>query len=626
MLQKLNERIQGVIAWVVISLIVLTFALFGLDYYMQAQHASSDEVTVNGQSISKQDFELTYRRARQQRSTTQLTPGFERALHKEVLKEVITNAVSLQAATANGFQVNEAQAGAAILKIPDFQQDGHFSAQRYEQALSGAMYTPESFQKEVRQGMLLNQQRFAFIGSAFVLLDEMKHFIKLSRQTRNYHYLKIPASLFIDDSKIPLSAVESYYQNHLQEFLAPELVAINFISLSSKQIKDKITISEAEAKSYYEQNQANFRIPAQWQVAHILFAYPENASTEVQNQTKEKANEIYQKLLMNPDQFKQLVKTVSDDKLSAVDEGTLPWLIAGQTEFDKALIGLTKPGQLSPPVKTTHGYEIFKLLAYKPAALKPFTAAEADIKLQMLTERTQARYAQALEQLSDLSYQTPDTLTPVAEALNLPIEQTELFSRQGGTTALAKNKAIIQAAFSHDSLDLGNNSDPIQLDNETVVVLRVAKRVPATQKTLAETKGIIAHKLAFQEAQVQAKKMGLTLLASKDPNAPLPASIRNQQWHKVENIGRDSDQINSCINDFAFSLPQSNSQGGVSCDQGDYVIIRLGAINEGEMHSLDKEQQMSLVQQLGASYGLLDYEIYVNMLIKKSTVNTPKEN
>jgi peptidyl-prolyl cis-trans isomerase D len=63
---------------------------------------------------------------------------------------------------SHGFEVSPAQANSAILSIPQFQQDGHFSKDKYQQALTGALFTPETFQKEVRQGMLLNQQRFCF--------------------------------------------------------------------------------------------------------------------------------------------------------------------------------------------------------------------------------------------------------------------------------------------------------------------------------------------------------------------------------------------------------------------------------------------------------------------------------
>lgn len=147
MLQKLNERIQGLVAWIVISLVAITFTLFGVDYYLQSHHESSAQADVNGEPITKQSFDLTYRRARQSRSLPQLSAARDNQFKQQLLKEMIVNTVTVQAAHSNGFDVSPSQADAAILSIPQFQEEGHFSSDRYTQALNGALFTPQSFQK-----------------------------------------------------------------------------------------------------------------------------------------------------------------------------------------------------------------------------------------------------------------------------------------------------------------------------------------------------------------------------------------------------------------------------------------------------------------------------------------------
>lgn len=303
MLQKLNERIQGVVAWVVIILIAVTFTLFGVDYYMQSHQASDSEVTVNGEPISKQAFEISYRRARQQRDPSQMTTASEVALRKEILENMIVNQITVQAARAAGFEVSPEQANAAIVSIPQFQQDGHFSTERYQQALSGAMFTPESFQKEVRQGMLLNQQRFAFMGSAFALPEEIKRFVKLYMQTRDYNYIEIPTSLFTGNIKIDDAQVAAYYKKHQQNFIEPEKVSIEYIRLSMQDIRKSIQVTDSDIQRYYEDNQSNFLTPAQWQVAHILFAIPDDASVETENKSSKRSMKPIRRLKITPCSF-----------------------------------------------------------------------------------------------------------------------------------------------------------------------------------------------------------------------------------------------------------------------------------------------------------------------------------
>lgn len=623
MLQKLNERIQGVVAWVVIILITITFALFGVEYYLQSrQDANSAQAEVNGQAISKQAFEINYRRTRQSREQANLTAAIDNQLKQQVLDQMIVNQVSMHSARANGFEVDASQANAAIVNIPQFQEDGHFSADRYQQALNGALFTPQSFQKEVRQGMLLNQQRFAFIGTAFALPSEISRFVKLYMQTRNYEFLEIPTSLFSKTEHATELEVASFYKQHRKEYLTPEQVNVDYIELSMADIKKTITITDEQLTRYYEENQTNFYTPAQWRVAHILFAASGDASVEEQKRIEQAAEDTYKSVLKNPDMFEQEAKRVSSDKISAMQGGELPWIIAGQSEFDKALLALTKPGEISSPTKTKHGYEIFKLIEYKPSTIKPLASVKDQIKNQLLSDQAQLKYSQLLEQISDLSYQTPDSLSTVSEALKLPIQQSVPFSRQGGLTRFTQAKAVIDAAFSHDVLTLGNNSEPIQLNNDTVVVLRVNKHFPSVEKSLADVKPMIEQKLILGKAKSAAQKLGETLLhVGNDTNALERLVNENHlQWKSVSQVSRESDTITGSINQIAFNLPRANAEEGLSLENGDFVIVRLKSINDGNVDVMDKEQVASITQQIEASYGMMDYDLYVSDLMSHARI------
>lgn len=621
MLQKLNERIQGVVAWLVIILIAITFTLFGVDYYLQSHQTSNAKVMVNEQPITEQAFETNYRRVRAQQDLAQMTAADEKNLQNQVLNQMITNEVSLQSARKSGFEVSPNQANAAIVNIPQFQEDGHFSSEKYQQALNGALFTPETFQNEVRQGMLLNQQRFAFMGSSFALPDEIKRFVRLYMQSRDYDYLTISSSRFLDQVNVSEEDISAYYKAHQKEFMSPEQVSLDYITLSMNDIKSKIKISNEDIQRYYDENKSNYLTPAQWQVAHILFAVPEGATNDEVEEIQKKADDAYSQLQKNPEHFSQLVSSLSDDKLSIADKGVLPWITAGQNEYDKSLSQLTEPGQISAPERTKHGFEIFKLIAYKPVTTKSLTEVQSTIKDQLLTDMAQTQYAHALEQLSDLSYQTPDSLSPVADVLKIKVQQSEPFSRSGGTTQLTKNKQVINAAFSHDVLGLSNNSEPVQLDNDSVVVLRVNQHTPSKQQTLAEVHNQIKTILTKQLADTKAKEIGSALLNPVEDKQQLDLMSANKlEWHSVTQASRDNDKSDALINDLAFNLLRPESRDGVVLENGDYVVVRLKHINDGKLSTLDKEQRDSLIQQIEASYGMMDYDLYVNSLVNHAKI------
>ncbi|MGJ0490538.1 SurA N-terminal domain-containing protein, partial [Methylobacter sp.] len=387
MLQKLNERIQGVVAWLVIILIAITFTIFGVDYYLQSHQTNNVKVLVNDTPITNQAFEANYRRTRSHIDISQMTSQDEKKLQSNVLEQMIANEVTVQSAHKVGFDVSSNQANSAILAIPQFQEDGHFSPQRYQQALSAAMFTPETFQNEVKQGMLLNQQRFAFIGSSFALPAEVKRFVRLYMQTRDYDYLTVSASQFETQAKISETEIKDYYTKHQATFMTPEQVSINYLQLSMHDIRNSIKVTNEEIKHFYEENKNSYLTPAQWQVSHILFAIPVGASPEQVETIQKKADAAYEQLKANPSQFDQMVATMSDDKLSIADKGVLPWISATQADYAKALADVTKPGQLSSPQRTKHGFELFKLIDYKPAQTKTLAELEMTIKNQLVAEQ-----------------------------------------------------------------------------------------------------------------------------------------------------------------------------------------------------------------------------------------------
>jgi peptidyl-prolyl cis-trans isomerase D len=628
MLQKLNERIQGIVAWVIISLIAVTFALFGIDYYVQSRHASSVVVEVNNQPISKREFELSYKRIRQTQDPALFTSERDAKLKKQILDDFIINKVSVQSARAYGFEVTSEQANSAIVNIPQFQEDGHFSAERFQQAITGAFFTPESFQKEVRQGMLLNQQRFAFIGTSFALSNEIKRFIKLYMQTRDYDYLTTLTQQFINKNSVTDKEVEQYYKSHTKAFLSPEKVAVEYIQLSLDDVRKQIDIKDDEAQQYYEANKANFLTPAKWQVSHILISTPENATEAQRQKATEKADKLYKELKANPETFTAKVKTESDDKFSVAKNGMLPWIVAGQTELDKALVKLKKPNQISEPLQTSHGIEILKLMAYKPAVIKPYSDVKKEIKQQLLADKVQTKYAGVLEELSDLSYQSPDSLQPAADSTGLPIQKTELFTKNGGNTPLTKNKDVIKAAFSHDVLALDNNSDPVQIDNNSVIVLRIIKHIDAKEKPLAIVKGDIIDAIATDKAKVRAEQIGNEIVSANKNLAQQSALISKYKltWKTVTSMSRDTDKVNANINELAFSIAKPNTLSGQVTKSGSFVIVKLRSIHDGKISQLDEERQASIKQQLETNYGIMDYDIYINGLMETAKIkdNNPQ--
>ena len=51
-----------------------------------------------------------------------------------------------------------------------------------------------------------------------------------------------------------------------------------------------------------------------------------------------------------------------------------------------------------------------------------------------------------------------------------------------------------------------------------------------------------------------------------------------------------------------------------------YIVVELTQIIDGKLSSLDSEQLASISQQIGANYGAIDYDLYVNQLLEQAKV------
>ena len=240
-----------------------------------------------------------------------------------------------------------------------------------------------------------------------------------------------------------------------------------------------------------------------------------------------------------------------------------------------------------------------------------------------LADRAQAEYARLLEELSDQSYQMPDSLSSVSETLKLPIEKTELFSRDGASHPVTSSPKVLQVAFSHDVLTLGNNSAPIQLDDDAVIVVRVQKHIPARERPLKEVKTEIKGQILRTKAEARAAALGERLISQKQgmPLRDAPLITQHLKWESVTQATRDSSLAPADVNDLAFMLSKEKPRGGRALpDRAGYIVVELKDTVDGKLSMLDQEQLDSIAQQIGANYGAIDYDLYVNELLDQAKI------
>jgi peptidyl-prolyl cis-trans isomerase D len=272
------------------------------------------------------------------------------------------------------------------------------------------------------------------------------------------------------------------------------------------------------------------------------------------------------------------------------------------------------PKQLTIPTAQALAY----YQANKNRFMQPEQVSIEYIKLS-LAQKDRA-LLEKRDKLVDLSYTNPNSLAKVAQELNLPIQTTPLFDRNGGHSPLTKDEKIISAAFSPDVLQ-GNNSPVIDLNDTTVLVLRIKEHKAAALQPFSAVKTQILSSLKKQIAFGEMHRVGEKLLSEVKKGSFSKESAKlNLNWHIINRVDRKTDKVPFYLLNAVFQLPHPK-QGknvfpvtGFSLPNGDYVLIKLIAVHDGERKDLHVSQKAAENDELEKSSAQIEYDLYVRGL------------
>ncbi|WP_397454449.1 SurA N-terminal domain-containing protein [Pseudomonas versuta] len=620
MLQNIRDNSQGWIAKTIIGVIVALMALTGFDAIFKATSTSQDAAKVNGEEITQVELSQAVDMQRRQ-LMQQLGKDFdasmldEKMLREAALKGLIDRKLLLQGANQAKFSFSEAALDQVILQTPEFQENGQFSAERFDQVIRQLGYGRLQFRDMLGQEMLIGQLRAGLAGSGFVTDEQVNAFARLEKQTRDFASLNIkadPAAVKVSDDEI-----KAYYDEHAKEFMTPDQVVIDYIELKKSSFFDQVAVKDDELQALYQKETAN--LAEQRRASHILIEVNDKVSDE---QAKARIAEIQQRLAKG-ESFEALAKEFSQDPGSATNGGDLGFAGPGVYDpvFETALYALKKD-QVSEPVRTSFGYHLIKLLGVEAPEVPSFASLKGKLTHDLKTQQVERRFVDATKQLEDSAFEASDLVQP-AQELKLTVHTSAPFGRQGGE-GIAANRAVIQAAFSTEVMDEGANSTAIELDPETVVVLRVKEHLKPEQLPLEAVASSIRAQLVKEHASAAAKTKAEDIIKGlRDGKLPLNQPIDGLSWKVEEAVARGQEGIDPAVLQAVFRLPKPVSKdkptfGSVTLADGTVVVLRLNGVNDAAKPT--DEEKASYRRFLASRVGQQDFEAYRKQLQNEAKV------
>ncbi|MCX7095872.1 MAG: SurA N-terminal domain-containing protein [Methylobacter sp.] len=620
MLTKIREKAQGAFAWGILIIICVPFALWGIQNYLDTGK-EAPVASVGDRDFFQRDVNRAYEQYAQNLQGMTID---EQSLKAQALEKLIKDEVLLQYVRAKGLVTTDDTARDFIQSLAYFQVDGKFDEKRYKTMLNLQKMSSVEFVNRIKNALIMEQFQRSIIDSSFSTKYDVESFFKIQNQQRDVDYVTVdvqkPAEQPSDEQ------ITAYYQQHQDLFQTPEQVSVEYVELSLEDIAKTIAVTDDKLKAFYEEQKDQYTTAERRKISHILFAINDKTDEKT---ALEKALKAKQELA-NKD-FAALAAEVSDDKLTAKTGGDLGLFNVGVMEksFEDAA-SVLKLSEVSNPVKSAFGYHLIKVTELMPGEVKPFDAVKNEVTKAYQKAQAENAFYEKGERLTEMSYEHPDSLKTVADNLGLTVNKSALFTKDKGD-GIATDEKVRNMAFTEEVLQ-GNNSTPVELGTDRLVVLRLLEHKAAAARDIKDVKPDIAATLladkAKQQALEKAKQIKTRLQAGESIQAV--AAENKLQVKTSTGLTRNKEDLPLALSQAIFKAAKpvagKPSVFIAELPAGEQAVVSLTKVTAGVMTEDDKKQLDLATKNIAKAFGQTEFNALVNSLQADAdvSVNAPK--
>jgi len=519
MLGAIRNKSKGWVAYLIVGLITVPFALFGIQDYA-SRSANTSIAKVDGEDIDINIYyqELnTQQRNLQQQLGAAYTQEIDNTLKQTLLDSLINEKLIENYANSLDIVTLDDEVKSVIEMNQAFLVDGEFSQERYIQLLRLNSYTPAGY--EIAQSKSLNREQIKrnLSGSAFMSSTQIEQLNDLAAQEREISYIALNTENYVDQVSVSESQISDYFNENRSNFIEGRKVKVDFVELTLDSMEEPEQPTESDLRNLYDENADLYTNPERRRAQHILIE-SEDLANELLSQIKEGAD------------FAELAKANSEDTSSSEEGGDLGFFekeLMG-AEFDEVAFAMNI-GDVSDVVETDYGFfHIIKLTDIEPETMQSFEMVKDRLVSLYIKNAKEKSLFGSLEEFMNLSYE--ESLDMVADQFALEVQSSDYFS-EGSTQYDPK---FVTSAFSSAVIDEGLNSEVMEISPEKFVVLALSDLQSERERDLNEVEGQIEAALKSAAAKEiidnLAENIASALTSGDEQTANQIISDNNLEW------------------------------------------------------------------------------------------------
>jgi peptidyl-prolyl cis-trans isomerase D len=258
MFNKIKENISKIFMTVLLSFLILSFAIWGIGDILRSKYDDS-VAEVGSSKISKRELD---EQTNAQLSRMQAAFGgkevpaeIKDAIQSQVLKQLIYSRLMQIEVKNLGLIFDNKDFAKEILDNQYMQKDGKFDKDKFSQYLRSQGINEEDFFNQ--QNNLSGKMAVENVVTLFPAVSDVqvRKFNEGENQRRTIEYIKIPKDFITTTDNPNDSDLLSFYENRKKEFEAQEYRNLTFITISEKDVKDETGTKSTDDLIYELTNQ-----------------------------------------------------------------------------------------------------------------------------------------------------------------------------------------------------------------------------------------------------------------------------------------------------------------------------------------------------------------------------------
>jgi peptidyl-prolyl cis-trans isomerase D len=596
MLQQLRKASKSPVATVVIGVLVLAFALWGIADIFRG---GLDTVVadVGGTQISDVEYDLQLKnqmRVLSQQTQNEITIEQARAMgiDRNVLEASINRAALDERGRGLGLVASRATIEAQFTSDPGFRgASGAFDPFIFQRALQDSGYTVDAFYAQTGRDVARRQMLTAFINGVTPPPGLTRLLFDFYSELRTIEYLVVTPEEAGNVPEPTAADLETFHMAHANDmFSSPEYRSFDYITIRPDEVAMEIEVSDADIRAEYDANKAQYDVAEQRDVEQIVF--PDKAAADAAAAR-----------IKTPEDFTAVARerglSAEDLKLGTFAQSAMDPRLA-EAAFKVA------EGASSEPVQGPFGWVILRAARVVPGQTKTFEEVEPEIRTNLTNQRTAAKMTEIANAFED-ERAAGATIAEAAMKQSLVVRQVVAADRngmtpEGGVADIPLVPDFLEQVFQIETGDEGDlfmtmegGAYAIKMNSITPPAVRpleqVREQVREAFMAEARTKALQAR---VQTLADEARKSGSLADAGRTLRRAPAASMPLRR-------GVADDVVSAALSAEIFAAQQGAVVTGAAPTGQDQVIARVTNIQhpEPDVSAADYEQfRQTASQQL----------------------------